>query len=283
MVCMMAEPMLITDPDHYSRLLDVQHLLVIVGITAWLLVETVRPALAFEGAKARLRHILRNAAIWLMAGVVLSFVVGSYLTYASVWLEVNRIGLLLLIGPPTWVLGVVGVLLMDLGDYLFHRISHRSRVLWLLHAVHHSDQHLDFSTSLRVHPLHAVALVVWKLVFLAAMGIPIWAAMLRDALGIAMNLFHHANVAVPNGLDHVLRKLVVTPSIHRIHHSPVRASTDSNFGGLFVFWDKAFGTYREPLRQVPEEYGLYSLKAEQAQTVWGMLCTPWTCRHRPIL
>jgi sterol desaturase/sphingolipid hydroxylase (fatty acid hydroxylase superfamily) len=157
------------------------------------------------------------------------------------------------------VLGVLGILLADLGDYLFHRISHENRLLWLLHAVHHSDSHLDFSTSLRVHPLHALALILWKLLFLAAIVIPIWAIMVRDACGIAMNQFHHANVALPNRWDRLLRKVLVTPAVHRVHHSPSPERTNSNYGGLFVLWDHIFGTYREPDGQLPEEYGLRAL------------------------
>jgi len=271
--------MLITDPADYALLLDIEKILVAAGVVVWFLVETVRPAVSLAGRKARFVHIGRNAALWILTGMFLSLLVGGYLTHATVWLEVNRIGVLLLFPLPGWVLGVVGVLLMDLGDYLFHRLSHRYRGLWLLHAVHHSDPHLDFSTSLRAHPLHALALIAWKLVFLAAMGIPIWAAMVRDVLGIVMNQFHHANIAVPDRLDRRLRKLLVTPSIHRVHHSPDREDTDSNFGGLLVFWDKMLGTYREPVQQVPREYGLRALNAERSQTIWGLLSTPWTSRN----
>jgi len=271
--------MLLTDPDDYALLLEIQQVLVFFGLVFYLFAEAVRPALSFDGLKARLLHLGRNTALWAVTGLVLSIVVGGYLTYATVWLEVNRIGLLLLVPLPAWLLGIAGVLLMDFGDYLFHRLSHRFRWVWLLHSVHHSDQHLDVSTSLRAHPLHALALIVWKLLFLAATGIPIWAAMIRDVIGIALNQFHHANIAVPERLDVWLRKVLVTPSVHRVHHCPDREDTDSNFGGFLVIWDKLLGTYKEPARQVPLEYGLRSLNPRSYQTIWGMLATPWTSRR----
>jgi len=269
----------ITDPDDYALLMAVEQILLIAGIAVWLLIESVRPARSFSGTKERFRHIGRNSALWILTGFFVSILVGGYLTYATVWLEANRIGLLLRFPLSGWALGILGVLLMDFGDYLFHRLSHQQRQLWLLHAVHHSDPHLDFSTSMRAHPVHALALIAWKLLFVAALGIPIWAAMVRDVLGIVMNQFHHANIAMPERLDSHLRKILVTPSIHRVHHSPDREDTDSNFGGLFVFWDKMLGTYREPERQVPPEYGLRALSSERSQSVWGMLATPWTSRR----
>lgn len=249
------------------------------GMIFWIVYETVFPLLSFKRGSLRLRHVLSNFVLWLLGSLLLSLILGSYIIYAQFWLEYNQIGLLHLFALPTLLLAVCGILLVDFGDYAFHRLSHQTRWLWLLHAVHHSDEHLDVSTSLRAHPLHVLASFAWKILLIAALGIPIWVAMLRDALSIPVNLFHHSNIRLPDAMERALRWIIVTPPVHRVHHAPEQRLTDSNFGGLFPWWDRLFGTYVVPESPMPGRFGLERMTGKRWQSLWGMLISPWRVRH----
>lgn len=271
--------MLLTLPETYLDLQFLQNVLLGGGLLLWLVLETLFPALGFADGRGRLTHLSINVALWLIAAVLVSLTLGGWLLYAQFWLEYNAIGLLRLAPLPVWLMVPLGVLLLDFGDYAFHRLSHQTRWLWLLHAVHHSDGHLDVSTSLRAHPLHVFASFTWKLLLVAALGIPVWVAMLRDALAIPVNQFHHSNLRLPAWLERALRWLIITPPVHRLHHSPERPCTDANFGGLFPFWDRLLGTYREPVSALPPAYGLDRLRGPHWQGLRGTLMTPWWTRR----
>lgn len=271
--------MLTTHPSLLVLLQDTHNLLLVGGLAFWIASETIFPLMRFKKAPLRLKHLFSNAMLWIVSSVLLSVLVGGYIIHAQFWLEYNGIGLLHLIDLPVWLLAAAGVLLIDFGDYVFHRLSHRIRWLWLLHAVHHSDEHLDVSTSLRAHPFHVVASFAWKILLIASLGVPIWVAMARDALAIPVNQFHHSNIRLPDALERWLRWIIITPPVHRIHHAPQQPLTDSNFGGLFPWWDRLLGTYFDPEVARPPRYGLEKMTGPAWQTLWGMLVSPWRVRR----
>jgi sterol desaturase/sphingolipid hydroxylase (fatty acid hydroxylase superfamily) len=137
-----------------------------------------------------------------------------------------------------------GVVLLDLAVYLQHRVFHAVPALWRLHRVHHADLELDATTGLRFHPIEILLSMAIKIAAVAALGAPAAAVLAFEVLLNAGALFSHANLALPRGLDAVLRAVLVTPAMHRVHHSVVRAETDSNFGFCLSWWDRLFGTYR---------------------------------------
>jgi sterol desaturase/sphingolipid hydroxylase (fatty acid hydroxylase superfamily) len=134
----------------------------------------------------------------------------------------------------------------------------------------------------RTHPLHALATIAWRVLVAFALGIPLWVSLLRDVAAAPLVALHHANLAWPEHVDRWLRLFVVTPAMHKLHHSPEPAKTNSNYGGLFSFWDRLFGSYREP-GDAPAVYGLATLGAPRDQSVWGMLVTPLRARKYPQL
>ena len=156
----------------------------------------------------------------------------------------NGIGVFHLLDMPVILAGLIGFFLLDLAIYGQHVLFHRVPFLWRLHAVHHADTECDATTALRFHPLEILLSMGIKIALVLALGIPPLAVLLFEVVLNAASLFNHANFAIPRRLDGILRLFVVTPDMHRIHHSVRREETDSNFGFSVTWWDRLFGTYR---------------------------------------
>lgn len=142
------------------------------------------------------------------------------------------------------VAAVIGFLALDLVIYAQHVVFHKVPVLWRLHRMHHADLDFDVTTGVRFHPLEILISVFIKIAVIVALGIPVVAVVLFEVVLNVTSMFNHSNVVMPAWLDRVLRFLVVTPDMHRVHHSIVRHETDSNFGFNLPWWDRLFGTYR---------------------------------------
>jgi sterol desaturase/sphingolipid hydroxylase (fatty acid hydroxylase superfamily) len=153
-------------------------------------------------------------------------------------------GLLNIIGLPALLAVPVAVLLLDLVIYVQHVVFHAVPVLWRLHRMHHADLEFDVTTGLRFHPGEIVLSMVIKFAAVLALGAMPLAVLIFEVLLNATSMFNHGNVRLPLWLDQVLRAIVVTPEMHRVHHSIDRRETDSNFGFNLPWWDHLFGTYR---------------------------------------
>lgn len=202
-------------------------------------------------------------------------------------LESQRIGLLPQLGLPFWLDCVIAVLLLDLAIYWQHRLMHGVPLLWRLHRLHHSDTGFDVTTGLRFHPFEMTLSLVYKLALVAALGAPALAVLVFELLLSAGALFTHADFALPPALDRRLRWLLVTPSMHRIHHSTWRPETDSNYGFHLSIWDRLFGSYRAQPR-APEEamaIGLGYFRSQREQSLPSLLLQPFrpqpTSEHDP--
>ena len=134
---------------------------------------------------------------------------------------------------------------MDLAIYLQHVMFHAVPALWRLHRMHHADQEFDVTTGVRFHPVEVLLSMVLKFVVIVAAGAPALAVLLFEIALNATSMFSHSNVSIPLWLDRVLRWIVVTPDMHRVHHSVVVRETNSNFGFNLPWWDRLFGTYRD--------------------------------------
>lgn len=154
-------------------------------------------------------------------------------------------GLLNGVNWPAWVEITLAVLALDLVIYAQHVAMHRIPLLWRLHRMHHMDLDVDFTTALRFHPVEIVLSVVIKFAAVIALGAPVAAVIVFEILLNGSAMFNHANVNLAGTADRIVRMLVVTPDMHRVHHSVVRAETDSNFGFALSLWDRLFGTYRD--------------------------------------
>jgi sterol desaturase/sphingolipid hydroxylase (fatty acid hydroxylase superfamily) len=139
---------------------------------------------------------------------------------------------------------LLAVLLLDLAIYLQHVMFHAVPALWRVHRMHHSDTDLDVTTGLRFHPVEIVLSMLIKFAAIAALGAPAVAVLLFEVLLNATSMFNHANLRLPERVDAALRQVLVTPDMHRVHHSVIERETNSNFGFNLALWDRLFGTYR---------------------------------------
>lgn len=155
----------------------------------------------------------------------------------------NDWGLLNQISIPGWVAMILAVLALDLAIYLQHVLFHAVPALWRLHRVHHADLEFDVTTGVRFHPLEILISMAIKLLLILALGPPAIAVLIFEVLLNGTSLFNHSNVRLPFRLDALLRLIIVTPDMHRVHHSILPSETNSNFGFNLPWWDWLLGTY----------------------------------------
>ena len=154
-------------------------------------------------------------------------------------------GLLNAVALPHWLAVLVSVVCLDLAIYLQHVMVHAVPALWRLHRMHHADLDVDVTTGARFHPAEIILSMIIKMGVVMALGPPAVAVLIFEILLNATSMFNHGNVRMPAKLDRVLRWLVVTPDMHRVHHSIIPRETNSNFGFNLPWWDRLLGTYRE--------------------------------------
>ena len=153
-------------------------------------------------------------------------------------------GLLNNLPLPPWITVIVAVITLDLAIYFQHVLFHAVPALWRLHRMHHADLEFDVTTGVRFHPVEILLSMVIKLGVVLALGAPASAVLIFEVLLNATSMFNHGNVLLPQPIDRVLRTIVVTPEMHRVHHSIEPPETNSNFGFNLPWWDRLFGTYR---------------------------------------
>jgi sterol desaturase/sphingolipid hydroxylase (fatty acid hydroxylase superfamily) len=146
---------------------------------------------------------------------------------------------------PYWLEVAIGVIAMDFIIYLQHVLHHAIPTLWRLHMVHHADLDYDVTTGLRFHPIEIVISMGIKLMMVAALGPPALAVLIFEVALNATAMFNHSNIHIPIAVDRVLRYFVVTPDMHRLHHSVIIRETNSNYGFNLPLWDRLFGTYKD--------------------------------------
>lgn len=178
---------------------------------------------------------------------------------------------------PELVAVVLGVVLLDLAIYLQHVLVHAVPALWRLHRMHHADLEFDVTTGARFHPFEILLSMLLKMMVITALGAPAVAVLVFEVLLNATAMFNHSNVRIPPGLDRVLRLIVVTPDMHRVHHSVVPREANSNFGFNLPWWDRLFGTYRaEPAAgQEGMTIGLEQFRDPAEQRLDRMLTQPF--------
>jgi sterol desaturase/sphingolipid hydroxylase (fatty acid hydroxylase superfamily) len=156
----------------------------------------------------------------------------------------HGLGLLRLLGAPVWVNIACSVVVLDLAIYAQHVVFHSIPALWRLHRMHHTDPELDVTSGARFHPLEILISVALKMGLIVLLGVDAVAVVVFEVLLNATAMFNHGNVRMPGWLDRLARYIVVTPDMHRVHHSIEPSETDSNFGFNLPWWDYAFRTYR---------------------------------------
>jgi sterol desaturase/sphingolipid hydroxylase (fatty acid hydroxylase superfamily) len=214
-----------------------------LGTFALMALWEVLAPLRVAGASKAIRwpnHVMLAAMNVVLIRVLFPLAAVAIAVYAGE----RGIGLFNLIPIPYLLAFVVSLLALDLAIYLFHLLFHAVPALWRVHRVHHADLDIDVSTGVRFHPVQMMLSVIIKSIVILLLGPPVLSVLTFEVLSHAITLFNHGNVKIPASLDRVLRWFVVTPDMHRIHHSIHIAETDSNFGFVLPWWDRMFGTYR---------------------------------------
>jgi len=228
-----------------------------------------------NGWGLKLRHDARNVGLGVVNALLTAVGFGGIFLALEVWAEDRGIGLLRIL-PETgaWMPLLAGFLLFDLWMYLWHRANHEIPFLWRFHRMHHSDPAMDVSTGVRFHPGEMVLSSLARMGVLTLLGMSLWHLAIYEAVLLPVILFHHSNLRLPRWIDHGLLAVIVTPAMHRVHHSRWQPETDSNYGAVFPFWDRIFRTFRlrEDARTV--QLGLDGFDGEDWQSVRGLLRTP---------
>jgi sterol desaturase/sphingolipid hydroxylase (fatty acid hydroxylase superfamily) len=242
-----------------------------LGLVFWL--ERVFPL--FQGRKRRFRHALPNLGIGVLNGLVIS------LGFAAVTLKVIEMaenhswGLLRQIHGSPLAEGIIAFILFDLWMYLWHRANHQIPFLWRFHRMHHSDLEVDSTSALRFHAGEIILSSLLRLIVIPLIGMQFIHLLIYEICLQPIIIFHHSNVALPEKIDRIFRAVIVTPNMHRVHHSQIRDETDSNYSSIFSFWDRFIKSFRKRKDTRTLVYGLPYLHEMQWQSFWGMLRTPF--------
>ena len=215
-------------------------------LLAMMLWERRKPRRALSLPRAR--RWPANLGIIMVDNIVLRLVFPVLAVGAAELAAARDWGLFHGLNAPFWLALPASLLILDLAIYTQHVVFHKVAVLWRLHRMHHTDLDFDVTTALRFHPLEIVLSMLIKLVLVTLLGVPAVAVMLFEVILNATAMFNHGNVGLPQRLDRTLRWILVTPDMHRVHHSIRPEETDSNFGFNLPWWDRLFGTYRDQPR-----------------------------------
>ena len=192
----------------------------------------------------RTRRWPSNLAIFVLDALLVRLLIPVAAVGVAVIAAQRGWGLLNITPWPAWLEALFGFLALDLAIYAQHVAFHKVPPLWRLHRMHHADLDIDVSTGLRFHPIEIVLSMLIKIAVVVLIGVPAVAVIAFEVVLNATSMFNHSNAAIPRWLERVVRLLVVTPDMHRVHHSVLRHETDSNFGFNLPWWDRLFGTYR---------------------------------------
>jgi sterol desaturase/sphingolipid hydroxylase (fatty acid hydroxylase superfamily) len=200
-----------------------------------------RPELA--GAYKSKRWIT-NLSMVLLSAAVLRLVLPVAAVGTAIIAQRNGWGILNLYQVNPIVSGVLSFIVLDFAVWTEHVASHKIPLLWRVHSMHHADTAIDVTTGLRFHPIEILLSMGWKMLVVALLGPPAVSVLVFEIVLNATAMFNHSNIKVPAGVDKVLRRLIVTPDMHRVHHSTDRRETDSNYGFNLPLWDRIFRTYK---------------------------------------
>jgi sterol desaturase/sphingolipid hydroxylase (fatty acid hydroxylase superfamily) len=242
-------------------------------LTALVLAERLRPGP--NPPPRRARRWPAHVAIIALDTLLVRLLLPAGAVGAALWAQARGVGLFNALPVPTWVEWVLGLLVLDLVIYWQHRWMHTLPGLWRLHRMHHTDPTLDATSALRFHPFEMLLSLAYKCVLAVALGIDPAVLLVFEALLSSFALFTHANLALPPALDRRLRWLFVTPAMHWIHHSPLRAEQHRNYGFHLSVWDRLFRSYARTASETPQRFGLAGASEDRGTRLPALLREPF--------
>ena len=227
--------------------------LAILAFILLLVLEKIRPFLHFD-KKTYKESLLTNTSAFLINNVILTILRASSLFLVAQ--QFSKFGLLSGLDNG-FLKSVLTFALFDLSIYGWHYASHKYEFLWRFHKIHHSDKSFNVSTGFRFHVFDLLLEIVYKCLFVVIIGVDAYLVLTIEIIELFFIFFHHANLKIPN--EDLISQFIITPSLHRTHHSKLRSEHDSNYAIVLSFWDKLFGTRKE---SVPQDIGLELIEAD---------------------
>ncbi len=228
--------------DYFSTIPSLHRAAILFGgLAIFFLIENALPL--FTAAYDKKKHTGLNI-FFTVTTILVNFSMAFILAAAAYFVDQNSFGLLPLITDNHLVELVVGLLVLDfIGSWLAHYIEHHVTWMWQFHVIHHTDQNVDTTTANRHHPGESVIRFLFTTAAVLIVGAPMWLVFLYQSMSVVLTQFNHSNVKMPDGLDKALRVIFCTPNMHRVHHHYRQPYSDTNYGNIFSFWDRIFGTY----------------------------------------
>ena len=186
---------------------------------------------------------LNNLILIIINTIVLRLVFPFAAVGAALWCQINQVGVLNYLDISPIFKVIIAFVVLDFAIYLQHILFHFVPVLWRFHKVHHVDLDFDVTSGIRFHPIEMILSMLIKFAVIAVIGVPVLAVIIFEVVLNATSMFNHGNIRLPQKLDSLIRVFIVTPDMHRVHHSSIVKETNSNFGFNFAIWDKLFSTY----------------------------------------
>jgi sterol desaturase/sphingolipid hydroxylase (fatty acid hydroxylase superfamily) len=223
------------------------------------------------------RRWFSNLSVSLLSTLLVRLILPTLPVALAGYCQANNLGLLNIAPLPGWLSLAVSLLALDLLIYGQHVAFHKIRPLWRIHRMHHADLDIDASTGVRFHPLEIVLSALLKLAAVLLLGPPASAVIAFEIILNGLAMFNHANVRLPIPLDAALRRVIVTPDMHRVHHSTDMREANTNFGFNLSVWDRLFATYKaQPdLGHLGMRIGLNIFRAREYSRLFRMLAIPF--------
>jgi len=256
--------------------IDLNYILIGMMVIFYSLEQIINTQFKFN---KRPQHLLNNV-LFQVAFYVCNIFYATVTVFSIEWLNDHQVGLFYLVQVPVWIKLIVGVALLDMVTYWFHRTAHKVPLLWRFHRVHHSDSSMDASTNFRSHPIE---LMFWfgtsNILASAIFGLDLLTLGLYFLVATPFFFLEHSNFRFPKWLDKTIGLIFTTPNLHKIHHEQDQYYTDSNFSDIFILWDRIFGTYKhKPVEEI--KFGLKEFEGEKNQTFWYLLKSPFISMGR---
>lgn len=256
-------------------------LILIGGLTLFMLLEQGIPFFSLKKYN-RTKHTLQNL-FFTLTTIIVNFALATILLKSSAWTSEAQFGIIHWTGMSVVLQAILGLMLLDLiGAYLAHLIEHKVKFLWQFHVIHHTDQHVDTTSANRHHPGESVVRFIFTVAATLIVGAPIWLVFLYQSLSAMLSQFNHSNIKVPAAIDKVLKLIICTPDMHRVHHHYRQPYSDTNYGNIFSFWDRIFGTYVE-VDNSKLVYGVDTyMNPNEAHNIGFLLKLPFSGYRKPI-
>ncbi len=246
-------------------------LTIVFLVASWEIIKPRRPL-----SMSKLLRWTNNWLISILNSVLLSLVFPILAVGVAMLADERNWGLFNLLEVPALASIPMFILAFDFTIYWQHRLYHWMPVLWRLHRMHHADPDFDVSTGIRFHPVSIILSMLIKMCVVVLLGPPALAVLVSEVLLNVTSMFNHGNILIPPRVDKLLRLFLVTPDMHRVHHSVIAKETNSNFGFNFPWWDRVFGSYRDQPRggHVAMEIGQRGFQNARDQTLHRLVLHP---------